>query len=208
LAAVGGYTMRTVTEDMDLILCLHRHFIEEKRRYKILFVPDPVCWTEAPQTFKMLARQRRRWHMGLMQSILYHKKMLFNPKYSTVGLFAMPYQFIVELFGPVVEIAGYVVVTLCFFLGIVDGKFFVLFLTMAILIGVLLSTGAILLEEMTYMRYPKKKDFLTLLLYGVLENFGYRQINSFWRTQAVIMRFFGGKRWERVEKHGYKWKKG
>ncbi|MFQ5427803.1 MAG: glycosyltransferase [Thermodesulfobacteriota bacterium] len=208
LAAVGGYTKRTVTEDMDLILSLHKHFIEEKKRYKILFVPDPVCWTEAPQTFKMLARQRRRWHMGLMQSVLYHKKMLFNPKYSAVGLFAMPYQFIVELFGPVVEIAGYVVVTLCFFLGIVDGKFFVLFLTLAILIGVLLSTGAILLEEMTYMRYPRKKDFLTLLLYGVLENFGYRQINSLWRTQAVIMRLFGGKRWERVEKHGYKWKKG
>ncbi len=207
LTAIGGYTTRTVTEDMDLILSLHRYFIEAGKRYKIHFVPDPVCWTEAPQTFKMLARQRRRWHLGLMQSLLCHKKMLFNPKYSTVGLFAMPYQFIIELFGPVVEIAGYVIVTLCFFLGLVDSRFFVLFLTMAILIGVLLSTGAILLEEMTYMRYPKIKDFLILLLYGVLENFGYRQINSFWRTQAVIKKLFGSKKWERVEKHGYRWKK-
>ncbi|MFQ5480619.1 MAG: glycosyltransferase [Thermodesulfobacteriota bacterium] len=206
LTAIGGYTTRTVTEDMDLILSLHRYFIEAGRKYKVHFVPDPVCWTEAPQTFKMLARQRRRWHLGLMQSILYHKKMLFNPRFSTVGLFAMPYQFIIELFGPVVEIAGYVIVTLCFFLGIVDSRFFVLFLTMAILIGVLLSTGAILLEEMTYMRYPKIKDFLILLLYGVLENFGYRQINSFWRTQAVIKKLFGSKKWERVEKHGYRWK--
>jgi len=207
LCAVGGYTTRTVTEDMDLILTLHKYFIDIGKRYKILFVPDPVCWTEAPQTFKMLARQRRRWHMGLMQSILCHKTMLFNPKYSTVGLFAMPYQFLIELLGPVVEICGYVVVTLSFFLGIVDGRFFVLFLTMAILIGVLLSTGAILLEEMTYMRYPKKRDFFILLLYGVLENFGYRQINSFWRTQAIIKKIFGGKKWERVEKHGFEWEK-
>jgi len=208
LAAVGGFTTRTVTEDMDLILSLHRYFIEEGKRYKILFVPDPVCWTEAPQTFKMLGRQRRRWHMGLLQSMIYHKKMIFNPKYSTVGLFAMPYQFLIELFGPLVEIAGYLVVTFCFFFGLVDARFFVLFLTMAILLGVLLSTGAILLEEMTYMRYPRIRDFLILLLYGVLENFGYRQINSFWRTQAIIKKLFGGKKWERVEKHGYQWKKG
>jgi len=207
LSAVGGYTTRTVTEDMDLILTLHRHFIDAGKRYKILFVPDPVCWTEAPQTFKMLARQRRRWHMGLMQSILFHKKMLFNPKYSTVGLFAMPYQLLIELIGPLVEIAGYVVVTASFFLGIIDSRFFLLFLTMAILIGVLLSTGAILLEEMTYMRYPRKRDFLILLLYGVLENFGYRQINSFWRTQAVIKKLFGSKKWEKVDKNGFEWKK-
>ncbi len=208
LSAVGGYTARTVTEDMDLILTLHRYFIEKGKRYKILFVPDPVCWTEAPQTFKMLARQRRRWHMGLMQSILCHKKMLFNPKYSTVGLFAMPYQLFIELIGPLVEVAGYVVVTLSFILGIIDSRFFLLFITMAILVGVLLSTGAILLEEMTYMRYPRKRDFLILLLYGVLENFGYRQVNSFWRTQAVIKKLFGSKKWEKVDKNGFEWKKG
>lgn len=206
LLAVGGYTTRTVTEDMDLILTLHRYFIDNGRRYKILFVPDPVCWTEAPQNLKMLARQRRRWHMGLMQSILCHKNMIFNPKYSTVGLFAMPYQLFIELIGPVIEVVGYVVVTISFFLGVVDGRFFVLFLTVAILIGVLLSTGAILLEEMTYMRYPRKRDFLILLLYGILENFGYRQINSFWRTQAIIQKLFGGKKWERVEKNGFEWK--
>jgi len=205
LSAIGGYTTRTVTEDMDLILTLHKYFIDAGKRYKILFVPDPVCWTEAPQSLKMLGRQRRRWHMGLMQSIICHKKMIFNPKYSAVGLFALPYQLLIELLGPVVEMLGYIVVTVSFFLGIVDGRFFILFLTMAILIGVFLSTGAILLEEMTYMRYPRKRDFLILLLYGVLENFGYRQMNSFWRTQAVIKKLFGGKKWERVEKHGFEW---
>ncbi len=208
LLEVGGYTTRTVTEDMDLILTLHERFVDSGRKYKILFVPDPVCWTEAPQNFKMLARQRRRWHLGLVQSILSHRRMLFNPRYSTVGLFSLPYQFLIEMIGPAVEIAGYVVVTLCFILGIIDGRFFVLFLTMAILLGVLLSTGAILLEEMTYMRYPTRGDFLTLLLYGVLENFGYRQINSLWRTEALIKSIFGGRKWERVEKDGYTWKRG
>ncbi len=208
LLEVGGYTTRTVTEDMDLILTLHERFVDKGRKYKILFVPDPVCWTEAPQTFKMLARQRRRWHMGLVQSILCHRGMLFNPRYSLVGLFSLPYQLLVEMLGPLVEVSGYVVVTICFALGIIDGRFFVLFLTMAILLGVLLSTGAILLEEMTYMRYPRNGDFITLIIYGILENFGYRQINSLWRTEALIMSLFGGRKWERVEKHGFTWNKG
>ena len=208
LLEVGGYTTRTVTEDMDLILTLHERFVDKGRKYKILFVPDPVCWTEAPQTFKMLARQRRRWHMGLVQSIICHKGMLFNPRYSLVGLFSLPYQLIVEMIGPLVEVLGYIVVTICFALGIIDSRFFVLFLTMAILLGVLLSTGAILLEEMTYMRYPRKSDFITLIIYGILENFGYRQMNSLWRTEALIMTLLGRKRWERVEKHGYRWNKG
>ncbi|GMR04506.1 MAG: glycosyltransferase [Thermodesulfobacteriota bacterium] len=203
--AVGGYSTDTVTEDLDLIITLHEHMMDSKERYRILFVPDPICWTEAPQTLSMLARQRRRWHMGLAESLYRHRRMLFNPKYGRIGLIALPYQLIIELLGPVIEIGGYVVVTTSFFLGAVDEKFFMLFLTMAILLGVLLSTGSILLEEMSYRRYPRGRDFLLLLLYGVLENFGYRQINSFWRTQAVFKKIFRKKKWEHVKKSGFKW---
>ncbi|MFQ5442203.1 MAG: glycosyltransferase [Thermodesulfobacteriota bacterium] len=203
--AVGGYSKETVTEDFDLVLSLHKHMIDSKEKYRILFVPDPICWTEAPQTLTMLARQRRRWHMGLGESIFRHRSMLFNPKYGRIGLFALPYQLVIEFLGPVIEIGGYGIVTACFFLGVVDERFFMLFLTMAILLGVLLSTGSILLEEMSYRRYPRGRDFLILLLYGVIENFGYRQINSFWRTQAVLKKIFGKRKWEHVEKSGFKW---
>lgn len=202
--AAGGYLLNTVTEDMELVVRLHKYLRETGQRYKINFVPDPICWTEAPKDLDMLKRQRRRWHLGLAESIYAYRKMLFNPVYGIVGWFALPYQLFVELLGPVVEVVGYFVVTLSFFLGIINFDFFMLFLVMAILVGIFFSTGAILLEEMTYRRYPKLKDLFVLLAYGVIENFGYRQLLSLWRTQALFKFLFSrDKKWEVVKKRGF-----
>ncbi|MEE9542790.1 MAG: glycosyltransferase [Thermodesulfobacteriota bacterium] len=200
---IGGFGLDTVTEDLDLVMRLHRYFREKKERYRIMFVPDPVCWTEAPHTLKMLGRQRRRWHLGLAQSMTRHLRMLFNPFYGRIGLFAYPFQFFIEMLGPPIEIFGYVVVTFCFMAGIVNLEFFMLFLTMSIFLGVILSIGAVLLEEFTFRRYKKVSELLTLMLFGVLENFGYRQLNAIWRMQALLKFVFRSKRWEHVEKRGF-----
>ncbi|MBI3399536.1 MAG: glycosyltransferase [Deltaproteobacteria bacterium] len=202
--AVGGYSLKTVAEDMELVVKLHKYLLDSKQRYRIKFVPDPICWTEAPKTFTMLRRQRRRWHTGLAESIYLYRGMLFNPRYGRIGLFALPYQLFVEFLGGVVEISGYFVVTISFVLGIINKEFFMLFLIMAILVGIFFSTGAILLEEMTYRRYPNLKDLFILLLYGVLENFGYRQLNAWWRTEAIFKYLFSRKsKWEYVQRHGF-----
>jgi cellulose synthase/poly-beta-1,6-N-acetylglucosamine synthase-like glycosyltransferase len=200
---IGGFSLDTVTEDLDLVMRFHRHFLEKKERYRLMFIPDPICWTEGPLTLKMLARQRRRWHLGLAQSMAKHIKMLFNPFYGRYGLFGYPFQFFIEMLGPLVEIAGYVVVTACFIYGIVGLEFYILFLTMSVFLSVILSVGAILLEEFTFRRYKKISELLTLMLFGVLENFGYRQINAFWRLQALFKFVFRSKNWELVEKSGF-----
>jgi len=201
---LGGYRLDTVTEDMELIVRMHRHLRDTGKEYRINFVPDPICWTEAPRTLKMLRRQRRRWHTGLAESIYRYMGMMFNPAYGRIGLFSFPYHFFIELIGPSVEVLGYFVVTASYFLGLIDERFFVLFLVMAVLVGVFFSTGAILLEEMTYRRYPKLKDLITLLVFGVLENFGYRQLNALWRTEALVKFVLSRKkRWEYVKKHGF-----
>ncbi|MFZ3072643.1 MAG: glycosyltransferase [Thermodesulfobacteriota bacterium] len=203
--SVGGYNTNTVTEDMELVVKVHRFLMDSDEKYKIVFVPDPICWTEVPENMKMLARQRRRWHTGLGESLYLHRSMLFNPRYGTVGLFAMPYQLLIEFFGPLVEVSGYFVIAYSFAAGLVDWQFFSLFLVVAILFGVFLSTGAILLEEMTYKRYPKIADFAKLMLYGLLENFGYRQMTVLWRAEAAIKFFFKGKKkWEVVVKKGFR----
>ncbi|MBI1912672.1 MAG: glycosyltransferase family 2 protein [Deltaproteobacteria bacterium] len=200
----GGYLLNTVTEDMELVIRLHKHLIEKKVKYHINFVPDPICWTEAPKDLATLRRQRRRWHLGLAESIYIYRQMLFNRKYKWIGFFALPYQLLVELIGPAIEILGYFVVTFSFFFEIINFKFFMLFLTMALLVGVFFSTAAILLEEMSYRRYPRLKDLLILLAYGVIENFGYRQLLALWRTEAIIQFLFTKeKKWEVVQKKGF-----
>jgi hypothetical protein len=107
-----------------------------------------------------------------------------------------------EAFGPVVELMGYVVVACSYWLGLVSADFLLLFLTLAIFYGVFLSIAGVFLAELTYRRYPKWSHLMKLLWYAVLENFCYRQVNSFWRTQAFFQFLRGKTSWEQVSKKG------
>lgn len=199
---VGGYKVGNVSEDMEIILKLHKYHLKEKQPYKIKFISDPICWSEVPESFRMLGRQRRRWHLGMIQSIFQHKTVLFNPRYGKLGMFVFPYYVLFELLGPVIELLGYIVVPLSYFLGLLSTDFLILFLILAVFYGIFLSTTGVFLEELTYRRYPKWSHLFRLLLYGVLENFGYRQLNSFWRVQAIVKYLFGKREWEYIEYKG------
>lgn len=200
--AVGGYDVRNVTEDMELIVRLQKEYRAKRERYAIRFISDPICWSEAPTSSKMLARQRRRWHLGLIQSIFKHRAMFFNARYGRLGLFVYPYYLLFEVFGPSIEILGYVSVVVALILGLLSFQFFALFLLLAIFYGVFLSVIGVFLEELTYKRYPKWEHLFRLLIYALLENFGYRQLNSLWRFEATILYLVGRRGWERVEEKG------
>lgn len=200
----GGYGLDTVTEDFEMIIRLHRYFHEKDEKYKILFVPEPVAWTQVPNRYVMLARQRRRWQRGLASVLLSNIRMFFNPRYGWIGLFAIPYNFFVELLGPAIEFLGYIVVILSFYFSIINLEIFLLFLFLALLYGIFLSVGAILIEEITYRRYPKGSSLIKLMIYGVLENLGYRQINAWWRLQALVQFILRKDEWERARRRSFK----
>ncbi len=198
----GGFRVGNVSEDMELIVRLHKVRRDRKKPYRIRFISDPICWTEVPEDVKMLARQRRRWHLGLIQSIFQNREMIFRPRYGTIGLFVMPYYVFFEIIGPFIEILGYIIVLVSSAVGLLSPTFFLLFITLAVFYGIFLSTAGIFLEELTYRRYPGWKHMFRLLVYGVFENIGYRQINSFWRLQAVMRYLTGRTGWEHVENKG------
>ena len=200
---IGGYTHGTDTEDLELVVRLHESLRRKKQRYRVVFVPDPVCWTESPESLRVLARQRNRWHRGLLQTIWLHKRMLFNPRYGSVGLFAFPYFAVFELMGPFVETFGYVAVILSFVLGILDVQFFLLFLAVSILYGVFLSIAAILLEEISFRRYPGWIDLTKLVAYSVLENFGYRQLLSAMKVKAFWDTIRRRRAWGQMQRRGF-----
>ena len=200
---IGGYTHGTDTEDLELVVRLHEHMRRKKQPYRIVFVPDPVCWTEAPESLKVLARQRNRWHRGLLQTVWRHKRVLFNPRYGAVGLFAFPYFAIFELVGPFIETAGYVVVVLSFLLGLLDVPFFLMFLAVSVLYGIFLSVAAILLEEISFRRYPGWVDLVKLFTYAVLENFGYRQLLSAMKVKAFWDAVLRRRGWGRMQRRGF-----
>ncbi len=201
---IGGYTHGTDTEDLELVVRLHEHMRRKKQPYRVVFVPDPVCWTEAPESLSVLALQRNRWHRGLLQTLWQHKKLLFNPKYGNVGMFAFPYFVFFELLGPFIETFGYLAVIVSYLLGILDVQFFMMFLAVAILYGMFLSIAAILLEEISFRRYPGWTDLTKLLAYSIIENFGYRQVLSAMKIKAFWDAARRRRAWGQMPRRGFR----
>ena len=200
--AVGGWWTETVGEDMELVVRIHRYMHERDEPYRIEFVPDPVCWTECPETAAQLSRQRRRWQRGLFEALGRHRRMAFNPRYGSVGLIGYPYFLLFELLGPVIELTGYVLIPVAVWLGALSVTFLVAFLLLAVALGVLLSVAALMLEEFSFRRHSLHRDALKLVVYAIAENFGYRQVVTFWRAKAFVDILRKERTWGVMERKG------
>ena len=199
----GGYATDTVGEDMELVVRMHRHCRERGIPYRIHFVPDPVAWTECPESVAVLSRQRDRWQRGLFQSLTRHRTMLFNPKYGRVGMIAFPYFFFLEMLGPVIELLGYLSFTMTVLAGRANLALVVAFLSVAIILGGALSLSAVALEELSFRRYPRLGDLLRLFALALLENFGYRQLSAWWRLKGTISAIRGVEGWGHMTRKGF-----
>lgn len=202
--SVGGYRTDTVGEDMDLVVRLHRQLKREGRPYRITFVPDPICWTEAPEDLRSLCAQRQRWQQGLAESLFSNWKLMFQRNGGAVGWLAFPFMLIFECIGPVIEVLGYVSMTVLWFAGLLSPQAFGAFLFASVGLGVLLSTNALLLEELSFHLYPRPAQQFRLFLAAILENFGYRQLMSVWRLMGLLRWVAGvGRRggWGRMRRH-------
>jgi cellulose synthase/poly-beta-1,6-N-acetylglucosamine synthase-like glycosyltransferase len=198
VAKIKGFRTNSVTEDMDLIVRLHRYFLEKKEPYRIMFIPDPICWTQVPSNWRSLLRQRNRWQRGLSESLWQNRKMFFNPKYSWVGMFGFPYFVFFEAIGPIVEMIGYLSVIVFYFIGELNPTYAILFFLVALMYGALLSVGAVLLENFLFHRYTRTRDFFTLALFALVEYFGYREVIAVERS--VAMASVDGREWGRQKR--------
>jgi cellulose synthase/poly-beta-1,6-N-acetylglucosamine synthase-like glycosyltransferase len=199
---VGGYAHGTVGEDVELVVRLHAHLRERGDPYRIGFVPEPTCWTEAPEDLRTLGTQRRRWERGLGETLWRHRRMIGNPRYGVVGLFTLPYFLVIEFLGSLIELTGLVIVTVALLLDAVSIWFMVAFATVSILVWILLSFSAILLEEYALRRYTRPADIARLVLYSVVESLGYRQLNSVWRCLAFVDLARGRSGWGAMPRQG------
>ena len=181
---------------------LHRHLRDERKPYHIDFIPDPTCWTEVPSDLRSLARQRARWHKGLLDTLWLNRDMLFRRRYGRVGTVVLPYMWMFELLAPVVELFGYCSMTLAVFLGVLSWDFLILFLFFGYAFATLISIGSVLLEEMTYRRYSRRREVARLLVYCLLEHFPYRQLTMIWRLQGLWQYFRGDLQWRVMKRAG------
>ena len=179
--AAGGYLTNTIGEDMELVVRIHRLLRQQGKAYRITFVPEPVCWTEAPEDKTTLRNQRIRWQRGLSESLSSNWSLMFSRNGGTPGWLAFPFMILFEWLGPLVELGGYLFMLYAYAFGLISWQAFSVFLFMAIGLGILLSASGLLLEEISFHIYPKFRQLALLALVVVLENLGYRQLNSWWR---------------------------
>jgi cellulose synthase/poly-beta-1,6-N-acetylglucosamine synthase-like glycosyltransferase len=192
----GGYRNNTIGEDMELIVRIHRLLRQQGTPYRITFVPEPVCWTEAPEDLKTLKNQRIRWQRGLSESLSSNWGLMFSRNGGPPGWVAFPFMILFEWLGPVVELGGYIFMLYAYLFGLISWQAFTVFLFMAIGLGILLSASGLLLEEISFHIYPKFSQLALLVLVVVLENFGYRQLNTWWRLVGLY-------RWARQQESSW-----
>jgi cellulose synthase/poly-beta-1,6-N-acetylglucosamine synthase-like glycosyltransferase len=200
---VGGYTHDTVGEDMELVFKLRRRAYEHRRRHSIAFVPDAVAWTEAPESMRVLGRQRDRWHRGLFDVLWRHRTLFLNPRFGVLGLFCIPYFVFVELLAPVIEVLGWVALILSVACGFLDASVATLFFFVAYGIGLVIGTYALLMEEWSFGRYHRLRDRFVLLAFLLAESFGYRQLTTIWRLRGIWKFLRGRTDWGKMERRGF-----
>ena len=203
LVEIDGFRHDTVGEDMDLVVRMHRRLRSTGRRYRVAFVPDPVCWTECPETLRSLRWQRERWQRGLGETLDHNHEMLASPRFGRIGLVAMPYFMAFEYLAPIVEVAGFVILPFGWLLGLIESGPFLLFLAAALGYGLCLSLATLLLEELSFRRYRRRRDLLRLVGVAVLENFGLRQLHSWWRLVALITWRGRPQTWQSAPRQGF-----
>jgi len=185
VVAAGGFNSRTLGEDMELVTRLHRQHRLGRRAYRIAFLPDPACWTEAPESLKMLRNQRTRWQRGLGESLALNRALICHPRGGAPGWLMLPFMIAFEWLSPLVEVAGYAFMTLGFLAGFVVPAAFWTFLLLAIASGLLISTSALLLEEMSPHVYKRPGELATLVAFAIAENLGYRQLLLLFRLRGL-----------------------
>ncbi|WP_242610759.1 glycosyltransferase family 2 protein [Aquimarina brevivitae] len=166
---VGGYDTNTVGEDMEIIVRMRRHMEEKNEKYRVSYIPDPLCWTEAPDSYKVFISQRNRWTRGTIETLKKHRKIGFNRNYGFFGLLSYPYWLIFERLAPIIETVGIIYFTILVILREVRWEYVLAFITLSYLFSMLFSILAILSEELTFNQYKKKGTGFKLILLSALE---------------------------------------
>lgn len=200
----GGYGTDLVGEDMELIVRMRRYMAERKEKYRVIYIPDPLCWTEVPSTLKVLTRQRDRWTRGTMESLFKHFKLFFNPKYKTLGLLGHPYWFFLEWLAPIIEFIGIVYFIIIAILGFPNWPFFFLLLATVYLFAITLSFWAVLFEELSFHRYNRRREVSKMLITSLLEPIFFHPVVLYSTLKGNFKFFTGEKTWGKMDRQGFK----
>jgi cellulose synthase/poly-beta-1,6-N-acetylglucosamine synthase-like glycosyltransferase len=190
--AGGGLSLETLGEDMEMTLRLHHQLRPRQPRARVVYAPDANAWTEIPTALRPLRGQRVRWHVGLLDNLRIHRRMVGRRRFGTVGVLSLPYTILFEVLGPILQAGGYVILAILVALRAVNWPYAVALFVIVLLVGQLQTAGAILIEELAFRRYSVR-DLMLLAGWSLLELFWFRPLTALWRIWATVL-FLVGRR--------------
>jgi cellulose synthase/poly-beta-1,6-N-acetylglucosamine synthase-like glycosyltransferase len=186
LLRVGGYSTKTVREDMEMIIRLHRQYRVDREAYKITTIPALVGTARAPREIAT-ARKSHIWlQQGLAESLSLIGGLLFSARGGVPGWIAFPWLLAYDWLYPVMEFGGLFFVIVACALGAASPTMVCLFLAVTIGFQIVISLMSILLDEVAFHPYPKLGSLLAVLAFAVAEQLGYRQLCLIWRIVGLI----------------------
>jgi cellulose synthase/poly-beta-1,6-N-acetylglucosamine synthase-like glycosyltransferase len=199
----GGYRTDTVGEDMELVVRIRRYMADRNVKYDVVYIPDPLCWTEVPSTIKVLARQRSRWTRGTMETLITHRKLFLNKKYGKLGLFGYPYWLVFEYLAPIIEFLGILWFIFLVITGKLNWPFFILLFGFVYFFAVSLSIWSVFFEEITFHKYEKRRDVLKLIGTAFLEPLFYHPMVMLMSIKGNLDKLFKRNTWGKMERKGF-----
>jgi len=200
---VGGYDVSTVGEDMELVVRMRRKLFEWKRKAKIIYIPEPLCWTEAPSDTSILGKQRNRWTRGTMETLSKHRVMFLNPRYRFFGLVSYPYWFFFEWMAPWIECTGILFFVFLIAINHVNWAIAIVLLVFVYLFAVLISLFALMVEDISYYQYTKRKDLFQMIVAVLTEPILYHPKVVWWSIRGNIDKWKGESSWGRMKRTGF-----
>ena len=184
LLEIGGYHYRSVGEDMELVVRLRRRGYETGRPAKVVFMTAACSWTQLPESGRILAAQRGRWYRGLIDVLLRHKRMLFNPRYGTAGLLGMPYYFFVEFLAPVLEAVGMVLLLVALVAGEAT-RTTLLLVACSYLFGSFITLTVLIMDDLAHNTYRRSRDRFRLVVAAAIEQTALHLASLYWRLAGL-----------------------
>lgn len=201
---VGGYDPRSFAEDIDMVTRMSVYMIQNNHKYAIRYIPVSLCWTEGPQTLTVFSRQRVRWSRGLIQIMLLHRHVLFNFKFKRLGLVVFPYNFLFEFLAPIFEILGLLFYIYLIIIGAINWENTFTLLAFLYMFSVMISSIAVLWDQLTERHYRKTSEVLGLCLTAFAEPFIYHPLIVFFSIKGYVQSIFRQKLvWGNMQRKGF-----
>lgn len=192
LLKIGGFSTKSITEDFDLIVRLRKAYRGDRNHFQIL--PVTTCYTQVPRSMHHLAGQRIRWKMGLVQTLFENSSLFMHPGYGMLGIFAIPYFWLGEMLSPIVELLTFIVVPYSIYQGWIGWEPFAFFFILGIFFNVFITMMGIYFDN-HYVSKGKPWAAMPAFFDSILINFGYKQINTWWRLKALMKCLGKRKEW-------------